>query len=672
DATGLRRMFARHKRRRAAKKRRLARMSRPRRILRRVGILGTWALGLLTLMLVTAVVLFYTLSNVPSPQSLPLPQVAQMLYSNGAVMARFGSQDRTIVPLSQVPKYVQDELVAAEDRSFYSDPGVSIKGTLRAAISDVFGGDAQGGSGITQQYVKNAYLSDARTLSRKLKELMISIKLSREYTKDQILGYYLNTVYFGRGAYGIEAAAETFFGKDISKITISEGAVLIALLRAPYYYDPANNPGPAKQRWQYVIDSMVTIKKLTQQQADALTYPTVLSPQDQPSLGATGPTYFIYRQVLAELARHGITKDDIEQRGLTITTTIDQRAQQAALSAIDRTFAHLTPKQRNLKNALVAVAPQDGAVLAYYGGPDGPGYDGQPDYNDYAGVGSRPPGSSFKPYVLATVLSQTLAGVQTKPPTTIDSRVDGSYCVMIQGKQICNDPSDRSRSGSSVSVSYAMKWSLNTTFDMLAVQAGPDNVAAMAHAMGIEAKDSYGTATLQDANGNTGFDIGIGGYPVRPLDQAVGYATLANGGVVNDPYFVTKVTDAGGAVIYQHKAAPKRVLDPRVANDVTLTMEPIAAGSGFALAGGRTSAAKTGTQGIPDVPPPGANSDAWTVGYTPQVSAAVWVGSGDSTHAIVNADGLPEYGRDLPGSTWRAFMDAYLAGQPDLPMAKTQ
>src|SRR5579875_2578001 len=207
----------RWKARRAAKKRRLAAMTRRRRVLRRVGILATWLLGMFAVLTVVAVTLFYTLSNVPRPETLPLPQVVTIQFSNGTTMAEIGSENRTIVPLSQVPKPVQQDVLAAEDRNFYSEPGVSITGTIRAALNDLSGGDTQGGSGITQQYVKNAYLSNSRTLSRKLKELAIAVKLSREYSKGQILDFYLNTVYFGRNTYGIEAASRAYFGKDVSK-----------------------------------------------------------------------------------------------------------------------------------------------------------------------------------------------------------------------------------------------------------------------------------------------------------------------------------------------------------------------------------------------------------------------------------------------------------------------
>ena len=672
DAEGnvFRRAWGWNTRRRAVKKRRLARMSRGKRVARKIGIIGTWFLGLVTFLLVLTVVLFYTLSDVPRPESLPLPQVATIEYADGSTMARIGSVNRTIVTLDKVPEQVRYDVLAAEDRNFYSEPGVSIKGTLRAALSDVTGGDTQGGSGITQQYAKNAYLSDSRTLTRKLKELMIAVKLARDYSKDQILEFYLNTVYFGRGAYGIEAAAQTYFGVDVQKLSVEQGAVLAALLRAPSYYDPAVNPEAAKARWHYVIDGMVTIKRLTQQQADALKYPAVLKPSQDPQLGATGTAYFIYRQVVAELEAHGISEAQINTRGLTIKTTIDPTAEKDAMAAVTQTFANLTPQQRNYKNALVAVNPATGAVLAYYGGPNGPGYNGKADYNDYAGVGSRPAGSSFKPFTLATVLTQTVHKTPGKPPLTISSYVDGSQCVTIESLPICNDPSDAPYSSPSVTIKYAMQYSLNTTFDLLAAQAGPDNVASIAHAMGISRKDAYGNPTLVDSNGHSSFGIGVGDYAVRPVDQAVAFATLANGGVANPAYFVQSATDSGGNVVYQHKATATRALDPNVANDVTLTLETVPGTSGFPLDGGRVAAAKTGTVGIGKTSP--QNSDAWTVGYTPQVSAAVWAGSGNSVTPIYNSYGGAEYGKDLPGRTWQLFMNLYLANQPMLAMATQQ
>jgi membrane peptidoglycan carboxypeptidase len=414
---------------------------------------------------------------------------------------------------------------------------------------------------------------------------------------------------------------------------------------------------------------MVSTKHLTQAQASALKYPRVLKPRDE-QLGATGWAYLIEQKVIAELAANGITQDDITNRGLVIKTTLDHNAQTAAVSAIQQTFTGLTPAQRNMKNALVAVNPKTGGVLAYYGGPNGKGYNGKPDYNDYAGVGSRPPGSSFKPYTLATALTATLDKTPGVPHYTLDSRVDGSYCVTIEGRKICNDPSDEGLSSSSIQVKTALLYSLNTTFDQMAEKVGPDEVAKTAHAAGVS-KTINGKPTLVNADGQTGFGIGIGDYGVHPLDQAVGFATFDNNGTANSGYFVQSATASDGTVVYKHQAHPTKAMDPKVANDVTLAMEPIAGYSSDPLNNGRVSAAKTGTEGI-GTGNLGGNSDAWMVGFTPQVSAAVWVGSGNSTTPIVDAYGSPEYGRDLPGRTWALFMNTYLASQPDLPLATTQ
>ncbi len=671
SAAGDSTFLERRRRRRAAKKRRIAAMSRKRRIARRVGILSTWVLGMIAVLMVTAIVLFYTLSNVPRPEDVALPQTATILYADGSVMGHIGTIDHTDVPISHVPKPVRYDVLAAEDRNFYNEPGISITGTLRAALNDLTGGDTQGGSGITQQYVKNAYLNSSQTLTRKLRELAIAIKLSREYSKDQILEFYLNTVYFGRGAYGIEAASHAYFRRDVTKLNVAQGAVLAALLRAPSYYDPAVNPGEAKARWKYVLSGMVATSHLTQQQADAMKYPKVAPVPKNTGLTIGGPNAIVVARVIDELAAHGIPENEIYAKGLTIKTTIEPKAQADAISAIHQTFSGLTKQQRNMKNALVAVRPQDGAVLAYYGGPFGKNYAHKKDQYDYAGLGSASPGSSFKPYTLATALTQTLDKKSHGTPVTISSIVDGSYCVTIEGTKICNDPSDQSLSSPHISVANAMKYSLNTTFDQMAQKVGPSNVADTAHAAGVS-KTINGKPSLQNPKGDTSFGIGIGDYPVHPIDQAVGFATFADRGVAHSPYFVQSATASDGEVVYKHKDSASPAVDPKVANDVTMTLEPIASWSGVPLADGRPSAAKTGTEGIQVGKHAGGNSDAWMVGYTPQVSTAVWVGSGNSTSPIVNSYGAPEYGRDLPGKAWQLFMDKYLAGKPALQLPNKQ
>ncbi|MGI8667947.1 MAG: transglycosylase domain-containing protein [Jatrophihabitans sp.] len=652
----------RWRRRRALKKRRLARMSRRKRILRRVGLAFTWLLGLFALLVTVLAFGVYSVAHVPSPDELRTNQTAVLQYADGSTIATIdGGENRTDVPLSKVPVYVRDAVLAAEDRGFYSEPGVSIRGTLRAALNDVRGGSTQGGSTITQQYVKNAYLSSDQTLSRKLKELAISLKLSRQYSKDDILGNYLNTIYFGRRAYGIQAAAKAYFGVDISKVTVAQGALLAAVIKSPEYYDPAVTPSAAQDRWDYVVNGMVTTGKLSPAQRDGLKFPTTIKTRSVSST-LDGPLGLVWRQVKSELTADGIDPATINTKGLRIQTTIDPSAQRAAQAAISQNFTGLQPFQKNLLPALAAVNPATGGVLAYYGGSDGTGF-------DYAN-GYRPPGSSFKPYTLAAALTQNIKGV--KPAYALDSVFDGSYCVTIQATQICNDPGDRPDSGFKT-LAYAMKVSLNTTYDGLANTIGPPNVATIAHAMGIsKTRVDTGKPTLVDAGGTTTFGIGIGDadYSVRPLDQATGFATIANGGTTHQPYFISKVTDASGSVLYQHKDAGVRSLDPRVANDVGLSVKPVADWSHVPLNNGRESGAKTGTAGIQG-DTKGNNSDAWMVGYTPQVSAAVWVGSG-KTQPIYNANQRPEYGSDLPGHIWRDFMDSYLTGKPALPLPTKQ
>ncbi|HJQ02288.1 MAG TPA: transglycosylase domain-containing protein [Jatrophihabitans sp.] len=648
------------RRRHALKKRRLARMSRRKRILRRVGLVLTWLLGLFALLVTVLAIGVYSVAHVPSPDELHTNQTAVLQYADGSTMATIDNgENRTDVSLSAVPQYVQDAVLAAEDRGFYSEPGISIRGTLRAAINDIRGGSTQGGSTITQQYVKNAYLNSDQSLSRKLKELAISLKLSREYSKDTILENYLNTIYFGRQAYGVEAAAKAYFGVDVGKLTVAQGALLAAVIKSPEYYDPALTPSAARGRWNYVVDGMVSTGKLSQAERDKLKFPTTIKTRSVSSV-LDGPLGLVWRQVKAELSADGIDPASINTKGLRIQTSIDKTAQASAEAAVRQVYGHLTAKQKNLRPALAAVNPATGAVLAYYGGSSGTGL-------DYVQAW-RPPGSSFKPYVTATALTQNLRGV--KPAYTVQSVFDGSSPTTIDGLPFANDPTDPS--SGSYTLLNATTLSLNTVFGKLASLVGPANVVSTARAMGIPDTESAtgpnpGAPTLM-RNGHPDAYVGIGNYPVRILDQAVGYATLADGGEFRSSYFIQKVTDSHGNVLYQHHDHAKRVLDGRVANDVTLSMERVADTSGIGLNGDRPVAAKTGTVGIQDT---GDSSDGWTVGFTPQVSAASWVGS-DKVEPIYDANGNSEYGRDLAGHTWKLFMDGYLAGKPVAALATKQ
>jgi membrane peptidoglycan carboxypeptidase len=626
---------------------------RPKRRRRRWRRIVLAAMAGFLVLLVGLAAALYVGVKVPLPNQLATSQISTITFADGALMARVGAQNRTDVPLAKVPEHVRWAVIAAENRTFYTDPGISARGILRATLNNLHGGELQGGSGITQQYVKNAYLTQEKTLSRKFKELAIAVKVDRQHSKDQILEWYLNTIYFGRGAYGIQAAAQTYFGKDVGKLSVAEGAVLAASIRSPALYDPQGHPEAAKSRWKFVVDGMVEMGKLAQAAVDRTRYPAVRprSSGGQPQLN--GPIGLIMQQVKDELARNGFDEAALNAKGLRVVTTIDRSAQAAAATAVRQVF---TGQPGGLRQALVAVEPATGKVLAYWGGARGNGF-------DYAQAW-RPPGSSFKPLTLATALQQTVhpAGDARPGPVSVYKTYDGS-----SPRQFPGSPPIRNSGGAQCpkcTVLEAMKRSINTVFYDMAIQVGPRNVADLAHKMGVPLRQTNnGRPTLQKG-GVTDGSIGIGRYEVRTVDQAVAFGVFAANGQLHPPYFVQKVLDGAGNVLYEHKAAPRQVLDPRVANDVTYALKPVASWSHDGLAGDRESASKTGTQQFGETED---NSDAWMVGFTQQVSAAVWVGQ-DRPGPIRTAAGRPIYGAGLPGQTWQAFLDAWLAGKPALQL----
>jgi membrane peptidoglycan carboxypeptidase len=594
----------------------------------------------------------YASTDVPDPNSVVNAQTTVVYYSDGTtVMAKLGNENRTNVTLDQVAKPARNAILAAENRSYYTDPGISFSGILRAAWNNVTGGSTQGGSTITQQYVKNAFLTQEQSFSRKFQELFLAIKLDNNYSKDEILQNYLNTIYFGRGAYGIEAAAETYFGVPAAQLTPQQGAVLAVLIRNPSYYDPESHPKDAQDRWGKVLDAMVSEGWLSASDRQASAYPAI-APKAASGLGMPkGPEGLIVTQAIQELEAKGYTEQQIRAGGLRITTTVDPAMQNAAVSAVNDV---MDGQPENLRQALVAVDPKTGAVRAYYGGPSGTG-------NDYAQA-QRQPGSSMKPYVLATALEQGIS---------VDARRDGS------SPQTFPDRTAPVRNAGNAScpactLKEAITKSLNTTFYGLAYEVGPDNVRDVARkATGMpetwQGGLLDGKKTLASPeSGATGSSIGIGEYEVRAVDQAVGFATFANGGIHHAPFFVAKVSDNTGAVLLQYNGdGGDQAVPSDVANDVTFALEGVADYSHRSLAGGRQVASKTGTQGkegstVDD-------TDAYMVGYTPSISTAVWMGS-DKQDAIVNAQGKPIYGSGLPGAIWQEFMDTVLKGTPKEPL----
>jgi membrane peptidoglycan carboxypeptidase len=594
-----------------------------------------------------AIGVVYARTSIPSPSAIATAQTTTLFYSNGKdQIAKIGTTTRTDVPLSQVPLHVRQAVLAAEDRNFYSEPGISPTGIMRALYEDVKGGDVtQGGSTITQQYAKNAYLSQQRSFTRKFKEIFIATKLGQSRSKNSVLADYLNTIYFGRDAYGIQAAAKAYFGTGVAQLSVSQGALLAAVVRGPSIYDPRINRAAAVARWHYVISGMVSQGWLTQARADQLHFPKTVKPSTGAACG-TGPKRFICNAVENELKNaDGLTAAQFDQGGLRVVTTINKAAQTAAVNAENDLSGedHGSPE-----SALVSVKPGDGGIEALYAGQK---YcdpknkkDGCQDLTGLTDSYDRQPGSSMKPYTLTTAVKQGISINSVYPgPSHIDFPGTNGIGISNSGGESCSNP---------CTLVKALAQSINTVFVPLAQQVGPANVARTAHDAGISP-----TYRLADSP-----EITLGTEPVSVLDQAVGYATIAAGGMHASPYLVKSVQSEQGQTIYRAHPKPNRVFSAAVASDVVYAITKVldcsygGTACGKALSG-RPAAGKTGTTT--------SNDDAWFIGFTPQLSTAVWLGNANA-HKPVVSGGAEVFGGDTPARIWQQMMDQALAGQPVL------
>lgn len=588
----------------------------------------------------------YVSAEVPRPSDMTTNQIARIYASDDTteitrVVPPEGN--RVEIDLAEVPEHVRNAVLSAEDRGFYSNPGFSITGFARAARDNIMGKEtAGGGSTITQQYVKNVLVGADRTLERKMKELVISSKMAREWSKDEILEAYLNTIYFGRGAYGIAAASQAYFGKPVGDLSVSEGAILAGVIQTPSSLDPEYNRPAVEARWNYVLDGMIEMGVLDASERDAQVFPDTV-PSDSLVLASqsTGPEGLIRSQVLRELSEAGISEQVLNTEGLRITTTIDPKAQQAAVDAARNTLAG---EPEELRTAVVSIDPRSGAVRAYYGGEDGAGF-------DFAQAPLQT-GSAFKVFGLLAALDVGIG---------LDARFDSSP-LTVGNVRIGNVEGE---SCGRCTIAEALKRSLNTSFYrlMMSMSNGPQKIADAAHAAGIP-KEIPGVEgiTLSENGGPPEGGIVLGQYQSRVIDMASAYATIAASGVFHEPYFLQKVVTGDGVVLFERPAPEgERRLDTAVADNATQAMLPIAAYSrGHALAGGRPSASKTGTTQLGDT---GMNKDAWMVGYTPSLSTAVWVGTADAG-PITNSWGGSIYGSGLPSDIWKGTMDGALEGTP--------
>jgi membrane peptidoglycan carboxypeptidase len=593
----------------------------------------------------------YLIVDVPGPGDIRTNQVSTILASDGSELAKIVPPEgnRRDVDIDQIPVHVRDAVMAAEDRGFYSNPGFSFTGFARAIKNNLFGGDLQGGSTITQQYVKNALVGSQRSgiggVLRKAKELVISTKMSGEWSKDQVLESYLNIIYFGRGSYGVAAASRAYFDKPVEQLTVAEGALLASLIQRPSALDPAVDPKGASARWNWVLDGMVEIGALAPEDRAAQVFPPTVPPDLARSRNqTTGPNGLIERQVQQQLLDlFDIDEQTLYTEGLQITTTIDPKAQSAAEEAA---ADYLDGQDPDMRTAIVSIDPRTGGVKAYFGGTDAAGF-------DFAQAGLQT-GSAFKVFALVAALQQGMG---------LGYQVDSSPAT-VNGINITNAGGGGC---GTCNIAQALKQSLNTSYYrlMLELENGPADVADAAHQAGIAESFPGVEHTLsEDGKGgppNNG--IVLGQYQSRVLDMASALGTIAASGVYHKPHFVQKVVNAQGEVLFdaggQDNSGEQRI-EKKVADNVTSAMEPIAAYSnGHALAGGRPSAAKTGTVQLGDT---GANRDAWMVGFTPSLSTAVWVGTTEGTKPLVNKWGSAVWGSGMPSDIWKATMDGALEG----------
>ena len=527
--------------------------------------------------------------------------------------------------------------MAAEDRNFYANRAFSPTGIARALLNNLKSGDltGEGGSTITQQYAKTAFLSPSRTIQRKIKELVISLKLENALSKDQILENYLNTIYFGRGSYGVQTAAQQYFNRNAHQLSISQSAVIASILRAPGYYDPSlskENAVRLENRFAYVIQGMLANKWITEAEAKDAKFPRVAPRTTSGQL--SGPKGYIIDAVQKELSKLGFTQDQLLIGGYVIKTTLDQRAQQAAVDAVNKFTPAGAPE--NLHTALVAIRPGTGEVVAMYGGED---YVVR-QLND-ATQSIALAGSTFKPFAL-------IAGLEAGIPLTSMWNGDSPQTFDDLGR-----PYEVSNYGDEgwgqIDLLTATQHSINTVFVPLGMKAGMDKVVDAARRAGIPEN----VAMIATPS------VVLGVASPHVIDVANSYATFAAQGVYSKPYMVASVTGSNKGLLYQGKAQTQEVFTKEVMAELTYALKSVVNGGtgSAALALGRPAAGKTGTSQ--------SNASAWFSAYTPQLAASVALFRDSASESLNGIGGLTSVtGGTFPAKIWTYFMKRALKDEP--------
>lgn len=570
--------------------------------------------------------IFAAYQSLPAVGNNMRPAVSSQVFdSHGRLITTLHSdQNRLPIDINKVPQNLQNAFIAAEDNRFYEHIGIDPIGIFRAIFANLTNrGIAQGGSTITQQLAKNAFLSQEQTLKRKIQEAMLALEIEHKYSKKEILEMYMNQIYFGQGAYGIQTAAKTYFNKDVNELTLTQCAMLAGLPKSPNYYSPFNNLNEAKKRKNVVLDQMVKYGYVSAAEAeDAKNQDLGLSKSHQ---SKEADEYASFIDYVSQQVAKKYGDDALYKEGLKIYTTMDVDKQHAAVRAMRNLPNNYTDENglTQPQAAIVSIDPKTGHILAMVGGR------GQDSFNR-ASMAVRQPGSAFKPFVYLTALQHDMT-----PDTTMDDQpvTYGSWSPKNAGG---------SYSGT-MTLSDALAHSVNTIAVQLADKVGTKNIIANAKKMGI--------TTLDAKDDNLAMALGGLTKGVTPLEMASAYGTFANKGVHVKPTAIVKILDRDGNVLedaltLEKEETKTRVMSEREAYEMTTMLEGVIDhGTGTAAAIGRPAAGKTGTTDD--------NKDAWFVGYTPDIVTAVWIGDDTGSHSLGEI-----YGGTIPAEIWKDYMSS--------------
>jgi penicillin-binding protein 1A len=557
------------------------------------------------------------------------PASSQIYDINGNEIANVhAAENRVPVKINKIPKDLQNAFVAVEDARFYDHMGIDPRGILRAAWANLTDRTvAEGGSTITQQLAKNAYLTQERTLKRKIQEMFLALQLERQYTKQEILELYLNQIYFGQGAYGVQAAAQTYFGKNVENLDLNECAVLAGIPKSPNYYSPMNNMAAAQERKATVLDQMEKYNYINTSTARKTKNEKIELAKPKKSKTTEPAAYFIDYVTQRMIDKYGA--DAVYKEGLKIYTTIDMDMQASAEKAMENLPNYRTDDNgiKQPQGALVAIEPQTGYIKAMVGGR------GTDQFNR-ATMAERQPGSAFKPFVFAAALESkfTPSTIVDDSPITIGDWTPQNYERTFSGK---------------VTLRTVAEQSINVPTVKIAQKIGIDKPIYYAQEMGIS------TFVLDGPQNDRNLATALGGLTkgVTPLELTSAYGTFANKGIHVEPVAIIKVLDRNGKIIEQASPKQRSVISEVSAAELTGMLQGvITRGTGTGANIGRPAAGKTGTTSD--------YLDAWFVGYTPNLVAGVWIGC-DDNEALRGMTG-----GNLPATVWRDFMSKALAGTP--------